>query len=80
MSYLLGLLPATALTIAGYVFLFFLPALNGALRTFGKYLWHWAFTLFALIILGNIRRGSRRPSLPLLRDARSARADAQFPS
>jgi hypothetical protein len=50
--YLLALLPATALTVAGYVVLFLSHRAEGALRTFGRYLGFWAFTLAGLVILG----------------------------
>jgi hypothetical protein len=52
MIYLLVLLPATALTIAGYVALFLSARSEGRMRTFGKYLGVWAFTLAALLVLG----------------------------
>ena len=54
MIYLLALLPATALTIAGYFVLVLSTRAEGPLRTFGKYLGFWAFTLAGLIILGAI--------------------------
>ena len=54
MIYLLVLPPATALAVAGYVVLFLSARSEGALRTFGKYLGFWAFTLAALLILGAI--------------------------
>jgi hypothetical protein len=54
MIYLLVLLPATALTVAGYVALFLSARSEGAMRSFGKYLGFWAFTLAALLILGAI--------------------------
>lgn len=54
MIYFLALLPATALTIAGYFVLFLSARSEGALRTFGKYLGFWAFTLAGLLILGTI--------------------------
>jgi hypothetical protein len=54
MIYFLALLPATALTIAGYFVLFLSARSEGALRTFGKYLGFWAFTLAGLLILGAI--------------------------
>lgn len=54
MIYMLVLLPATALTVAGYVVLFLCSRSEGALRTFGKYLGYWAFALAALLILGGI--------------------------
>jgi hypothetical protein len=54
MIYSLVLLPATALTIAGYVALFLSGRSEGRMRTFGKYLGVWAFTLAALLVLGAI--------------------------
>ena len=54
MIYFLALLPATALTIAGYFVLFLANRSEGSLRTFGKYLGFWAFTLAALVVLGAI--------------------------
>ena len=54
MIYLLALLPATALAVAGYFVLFLSARSEGALRTFGKYLGFWAFTLAGLVILGAI--------------------------
>jgi hypothetical protein len=50
--YLLALIPATVLTIAGYFVLVLSTRAEGALRTFGKYLGFWAFTLAGLVILG----------------------------
>ena len=52
MLYLLALLPATALSIAGYFVLYLSARSEGSLRTFGKYLGYWAFTLAGLVILG----------------------------
>ena len=52
MIYLLALLPATVLTIAGYFVLVLSARTEGTLRTFGKYLGFWAFTLAGLVILG----------------------------
>ena len=54
MPYLLALLPATALTVAGYFVLYLSARSEGSLRTFGKYLGYWAFTLAGLVILGAI--------------------------
>ena len=54
MIYFLALLPATALTIAGYFALFLSTRSEGGMRSFGRYLGFWAFTLAALIILGAI--------------------------
>ena len=54
MPYLLALLPATALTVAGYFVLYLSARSEGSLRTFGKYLGYWVFTLAGLVILGAI--------------------------
>ena len=54
MVYFLALLPATALTVAGYFVLFLSARSEGSLRTFGRYLGYWAFTLAGLVILGAI--------------------------
>ena len=60
MIYFLALIPATALTIAGYFVLFLSTRSEGALRTFGKYLGFWAFTLAGLVILGAIFAAAHR--------------------
>jgi heme A synthase len=54
MIYLLVLLPATALTVAGYVALFLSARSEGVMRRFGKYLGYWAFTLAGLLVLGTM--------------------------
>ena len=54
MLYFLALIPATALTIAGYFALYLSNRSEGAFRTFGKYLGFWAFTLAGLVVLGAI--------------------------
>jgi hypothetical protein len=54
MIYFLALLPATVLTIAGYFVLYLSSRSEGGLRTFGRYLGFWAFTLAALLILGAV--------------------------
>jgi hypothetical protein len=59
MIYFLALLPATALTIAGYFVLFLSARSEGGMRSFGKYLGFWAFTLAGLIILGAIFAAAR---------------------
>src|ERR1700739_4744443 len=61
MIYLLVLLPATALTIGGYLALVLSARTEGALRTFGKYLGFWAFTLAGLLILGTIFAAAHGP-------------------
>lgn len=59
MFYFLALVPATILTIAGYVVLFLARRSEGGLRSFGRYLGFWAFTLAALIVLGAIVAAAR---------------------
>jgi hypothetical protein len=54
MILLLALIPATGLTMVGYVVLYVAGRNDGALRTFGRYLAFWAFTLAALVILGGV--------------------------
>src|ERR1700722_19372612 len=54
MIYLLALIPATGLTVAGYFVLYLSHRSEGNLRAFGKYLGFWAFTLAALVILAAI--------------------------
>ncbi|HEX2789442.1 MAG TPA: hypothetical protein VHN17_03370 [Steroidobacteraceae bacterium] len=54
MIYFLALIPATALTVAGYCVLYVSHRSEGSFRSFGKYLGFWAFTLAGLVILGAI--------------------------
>ena len=54
MIYFLALLPATALTVAGYFVWYLAERSQGNLRTFGRFLGFWAFTLAALVVLGAI--------------------------
>jgi hypothetical protein len=54
MIFLLALIPATALTVAGYVALFLSHRSEGALRSFGRYLGIWAFILAGLVALGGM--------------------------
>ena len=54
MIFLLALIPATALTVAGYVALFLSHRSEGSLRTFGRYLGIWAFILAGLVALGGM--------------------------
>ena len=61
MIYFLALLPATALTIAGYFVLYVSARSEGALRTFGRYLGFWAFTLAGLVILGTLFAAAHGP-------------------
>jgi hypothetical protein len=69
--YLLALLPATALTVAGYFVLVLSTRAEGALRTFGKYLGFWAFTLAGFVILGALfaaAHGGHRGGMYGMRD------------
>ena len=52
MIFFLALIPATMLTIAGYVVFYLAHRSEGGLQAFGKYLGFWAFTLAALVLLG----------------------------
>lgn len=54
MILLLALIPATGLTMAGYVVLYVSTRNQGALSTFGRWLAFWAFTLAALVVLGGV--------------------------
>jgi hypothetical protein len=54
MIYFLALLPATALTVAGYFVWYLAERSQGSLRSFGRFLGFWAFTLAALVILAAI--------------------------
>jgi len=54
MIFLLALIPATALTVAGYVALFLSHRSEGALKSFGHYLGIWAFVLAGLVVLGGM--------------------------
>jgi hypothetical protein len=54
MIYFLALIPATALTVAGYCVLYVSYRSEGNFRAFGKYLGFWAFSLAGLVILGAI--------------------------
>jgi hypothetical protein len=48
------LIPATGLTVGGYVALFLSNRSEGALKTFGRYLGIWAFVLAGLVVLGGV--------------------------
>jgi heme A synthase len=52
--YFLSLLPATALTIGGYLTWYLAERSQGPMRSFGRFLGFWAFALAALVILGAI--------------------------
>jgi hypothetical protein len=53
MIFFVALIPATMLIVAGYVVLHLAGRSEGALRSFGRYLGFWAFTLAALVVLGS---------------------------
>ena len=50
----LALIPATMLSIAGLVALFISARSEGVMRTVGRFLGYWAFTLAVLVILGSV--------------------------
>jgi hypothetical protein len=54
MIYFIALIPATALSFAGYFVLYLSNRSEGTFQKFGKYLGFWAFTLAALVVLGAI--------------------------
>jgi hypothetical protein len=54
MIFLIALIPATGLTVAGYVALYLSHRSEGALKTFGRYLGIWAFALAVLVVLGGM--------------------------
>jgi len=54
MIFLLALIPATMLTIAGYFVLFLSHRSEGSHKAFGRYLGIWAFTLAGLVALGGM--------------------------
>ncbi len=53
MIFFVALIPATMLTVAGYVVLYVAGRSEGGLKSFGRYLGFWAFTLAALVVLGS---------------------------
>jgi hypothetical protein len=61
MIFILALLPATMLVIAGYIVLFVSNRSEGQHKTFGRYLGFWAFTLAGLVILGALFAAASRP-------------------
>ena len=54
MIFLLALIPATALSAAGYIVLFLAHRSEGWLRTLGRTLGVWAFILAGLVVLGGM--------------------------
>jgi hypothetical protein len=80
MIYFLALIPATALTIAGYFVLFLSHRSEGAFRTFGKYLGFWAFALAAGVVLGTLYAAAHgMHHCPLVGDTQSG-ANPQAPA
>ena len=59
MIFFLALIPATMLSIAGLVALFLAQRSEGGIRTVGRYLGFWAFTLAVLVILTSIIASAR---------------------
>ena len=59
MIFLVALVPATMLTIAGYAVLYLAHRSDGGLKSFGRYLGFWAFTLAALVLLGSFLAAAR---------------------
>jgi len=51
MCFLFSLLPATILTVFGYIVLYCSSKVDGAMRTFGKVLAIWTFVLAAFPVL-----------------------------
>lgn len=51
MIFLLALVPATMLTVAGYAVFYLAHRSEGNLKAFGRFLGFWAFTLAALLVL-----------------------------
>ena len=54
MLFLVALIPATALTVGGYVALYISSRSEGSLKSFGRYLGIWAFVLAGLVVLGGM--------------------------
>ena len=73
MIFFLALIPATMLTIAGYAVIYLANRSEGGLKSFGKYLGFWAFTLAALLLLGSFlcaaHGGGRIHGMTMRRDA-----------
>lgn len=59
MIFFVALIPATMLTIAGYVVLYVSHRSEGGFKSFGRYLSFWAFTLAALVVLGSVIAAAR---------------------
>ena len=54
MIFLLALVPATMLTVAGYAVFYLAHRSEGNLKAFGRFLGFWAFTLAALLVLASL--------------------------
>ena len=54
MIFLLVLIPATMLTVAGYAVFYLAHRSEGNLKAFGRFLGFWAFTLAALLVLAGL--------------------------
>jgi hypothetical protein len=54
MIFLLVLIPATMLTVAGYAVFYLAHRSEGNLKAFGRILGFWAFTLAALLVLAGL--------------------------
>lgn len=59
MIFFVALVPATMLTVAGYIVLYISSRSEGGLKSFGRYLGFWAFTLAALVVLGSFLVAAR---------------------
>lgn len=59
MIFFVALIPATMLTVAGYVVLYVAQRSEGSLKSFGRYLSFWAFTLAVLVVLGSLLAAAR---------------------
>jgi hypothetical protein len=81
MIYFFALIPATGLVIGGYVVFYLSARSEGGLRTFGKYLGFWAFTLAALVILGAIFAAAHghRPGMMGMRGGMHGRMHGPWP-
>jgi hypothetical protein len=81
MIYFLALVPATMLTIAGYAVLYLAHRSEGGLRSFGKYLGFWAFTLAGLILIGAIVAAARGANMHrmMMRSCTGAEAMQECP-
>jgi len=59
MIYFLALVPATMLIVAGYAVLYLAQRSEGGIKSFGRYLGFWTFTLAGLVILGSVVAAAR---------------------